>query len=258
MFDVHIDLNCDLGEGFGAWKMGDDEAILPYISSANVACGFHAGDPRIMDETVRRAKALGVAVGAHPSFPDRVGFGRRNLSVSPEEAYSDVLYQIGALSAFCRGHGVRLNHVKPHGQLYNLAMVDNTLADAIVRAVHDFDAALIVVSQPGALARQAEDRGLKVAYEGYADREYTDQGQLVSRSVAGSVITDESRMIDRALKMVKEGYVVTMDGKTIPVAVDTICLHGDTPGATQLAQRLYETFNREGITVMSLAPSKAG
>lgn len=248
-----VDLNCDMGESFGAWRMGDDEHVLPHITSANVACGFHAGDPRVMARTVRRAKELGVAVGAHPSFPDLVGFGRRNLDVTPEEARTDVLYQIGALSAFCRAEGVPLQHVKPHGQLNNLALENRTLAEAIVDGVLAYDPNLIFVAYGGELARVAEARGLRVGHEVFADRAYNPDGSLVSRRVPGAVIHDPERVVERAVQMVLDGRVRAHDGSWLELPVETICVHGDTPGAADLVQKLRSALEAAGVAVVPLA-----
>jgi len=249
MSEILVDLNCDMGESFGAWKMGDDERMFPSISSANVACGFHGGDPRVMARTVEMAKTHGVGVGAHPSFPDLVGFGRRNLNVTPEEARTDVLYQIGALSGFCRRFGVPLQHVKPHGQLNNLAMADRALADAIVAGVKDFDAELLIVSFGGEFARAAEAAGMRVAYEVFADREYNADGTLVSRRLPGAVITDPARVVDRAVAMVLEGRVRAVDGTWLEIPMHTICLHGDTPGAAAVAVQLRSALERAGVRI---------
>ncbi len=248
-----VDLNCDMGESFGAWKMGDDKNVINHISSANVACGFHGGDPRIMEKTVGLAKSLGVGVGAHPGFPDLVGFGRRNIEVSPDEARTDVLYQIGALQGFCKKFGVALQHVKPHGQLNNLAMHDAVLAEAIVKGVKDFDSHLIVVAYGGQLAKVAEREGMRVAYEVFADREYNADGTLVSRRIPGSVITDADRIMRRAVRMVKEGEVESIDGTTLNLKVHTICVHGDTPGAAALVAALRRGFAEEGISVVPMS-----
>lgn len=248
-----VDLNCDMGESFGPWKMGDDEAVLPHISSANVACGFHGGDPAVMAKTVDRARQLGVGVGAHPGFPDLVGFGRRNLDVSANQARTDVLYQIGALSGFCRRYGISLQHVKPHGQLNNLAMQDRVLADAIIAGIRDFDPNLIVVAYGGELARSAAAHNMRIAYEVYSDREYNADGTLVSRKIPGSVITDGQRIVERAIQMVKNGEVVAIDGTILTVPVHTICVHGDTPGAARLVADLRQGLNHADIDVAPLS-----
>lgn len=253
MSDIMVDLNCDLGESFGPYRLGRDEEVLESISSANVACGFHGGDPRVMDDTVRRAVEHGVAVGAHPGFPDLVGFGRRDIKVTASEARTDVLYQIGALAAFCRQHGTRLQHVKPHGQLNNLAFHDEALARAIVAGITDFGEDLIVVAYGGWLARAAEEAGLKVAHEIFADRSYHADGTLVSRRQDGAVIQDPERVVARALLMVREHRTQAADGTVIDLEVDTICVHGDTPGAADLTALLRAAFRREGIAVRPLA-----
>ena len=248
-----VDLNCDMGESFGAWTMGDDERMFPSISSANVACGFHGGDPRVMARTVEVAKRHGVAVGAHPAFPDLVGFGRRNIGVTPEEARTDVLYQIGALSAFCRRVDLPLQHVKPHGQLNNLAMTDRALADAIVAGIKDFDPHLLVVAYGGEFAKAARAAGMRVASEVFADREYNADGTLVSRRLPGAVITDPARVVERAVSMVLEGRVRAVDGTVLTIPVHTICTHGDTPGAADLTARLRAALESAGVRIASMA-----
>jgi UPF0271 protein len=242
-----MDLNCDLGESFGAWRMGDDAGVLPWVTSANVACGFHAGDPRIMRDTVRRCRELGVGVGAHPAFPDLVGFGRRDMALTPDQAYTDVLYQIGALAAFCRAEGVPLRHVKPHGQLNNLAVKDAALAQAIVQAARDYDAALIVVAYGGELLRAAREAGVPTAVEGYADRAYNPDGTLVSRRVPGSVVSDPEEVARRAVSIAVRGGVEAADGTWLPLAVDTLCVHGDTPGAAASAEAVHRALVEAGV-----------
>lgn len=249
-----VDINSDMGESFGAWTMGADSDLLPHITSANVACGFHAGDPRVMAATVEEAVRLHVRVGVHPGFSDLVGFGRRNLALTAQEARTDVLYQIGALHAFCRRAGTTLQHVKPHGQLNNLAMTDRALADAIVAGIADFDPSLLLIAYGGELARAAEAAGLPVAYEAYADRAYNPDGTLLSRRVAGSVFTDPAQIAERALRMVEDGKVTAHDGTVIEVRVDTLCVHGDTPGAPELARQLHAALERSGVRVRSLRP----
>ncbi len=247
-----ININGDLGESFGVWKMGADEEVLPWISSANVACGFYAGDPRVMDATVRAAKQRGVGVGAHPSFPDRAGFGRRNMELSYDEAFTDILYQIGALEAFCRRHQILLQHVKLHGQLNNLAVSDGTLAQAVVDAVKWFDPNLVSVSYGRELRWRGRQSGLAVVLEVYADRAYQSDGGLVSRKKAGAVLTDPGEVVERAIGMVIEQPIATIDGGALTVRPDTICVHGDTPGAPLLAQRLRHGLQAAGVRVRPL------
>lgn len=247
-----IDLNCDMGESFGVWRMGEDVSVMPWITSANVACGYHAGDPRVMDRTVAMAAKLGVGVGAHPGFFDLVGFGRRNLEVTPDEAYTDVLYQIGALHAFCVRHGVVLQHVKPHGQLNNLALHDAALAEAIAQAVKTFRKDLILISYGGELTRKGREAGVPVAAEVYADRAYHADGSLVSRAVTGSVLHDAQTVVRRAVAMVVDGRVPTVDGADLPIEAATICVHGDTPGAPQLAQSIHEALSDAGVDIRPL------
>jgi UPF0271 protein len=247
-----VDINCDMGESFGAFCIGEDEAVLPSVTSVNVACGFHAGDPRVIEKTVGSARRLGVAVGAHPGFPDLVGFGRRNLAVSPDEARTDVLYQIGAVYAFTKAARVPLQHVKPHGQLNNLAVTDRALADAIVAGVVEFDPSLILVAYGGELVRAAEERGMSMGYEVFADREYTASGTLVSRREPDAMLHDIDRIVDRAVGMVKTRQVRTITGETITLRVDTICVHGDTPGAANIARALRAGLEANGVMVRPL------
>jgi len=247
-----VDLNCDMGESFGLWQMGNDEGVLPYVSSVNVACGFHAGDPRTMARTVGLASQYGVAVGAHPGFCDLAGFGRRDLSLTFDEARTDVLYQIGAFYAFCRRFQVTLQHVKPHGQLNNLAMKNRQLADAIVSGVQDFDPALPIVAYGGELAKSAEEHGLPVFYEVFADREYNSDGTLVSRKVGGALITDATRVVERAIALVQTGQVTTIDGTPLQLPVHTICVHGDTLGVVTLVKGIREGFRVAGIEVVPM------
>ena len=248
-----VDINCDLGESFGSWQMGDDGAIMPYISSANIATGFHAGDPSTMAHAVALAREHGIGVGAHPGFRDLVGFGRRNLEVTPEQARTDVLYQVGALAGFCRRFGIPLQHVKPHGQLNNLSMTNRTLADAVVAGIRDYDRSLIIVAYGGELAKAAEAAGMLVAYEVFADREYQADGTLVSRQRPDAVIHDPIRVVERAVTMVREHRVQTLDGSWLAVKVDTIGVHSDTPGAANLAASLSEGLGQAGIRIARLA-----
>ena len=247
-----IDLNCDMGESFGMYKMGLDEEVIKYISSANVACGFHAGDPHWMRETVRLAEDHDVAIGAHTSFPDLVGFGRRNIEVSPEEARNDIIYQIGALQAFTSGH--RLQHVKPHGAMYNRAVVDEDLARSICEAIIEVDSDLILIALAGSRwVDIARDMGLRVAREIFADRALNPDGTLVSRSKEGSVLHNVEEVADRSLRMVSEGKATAINGDTIEVEADSLCIHGDTPGAVEMARVLHQQLDAESVTVTPLS-----
>ncbi len=245
-----IDLNCDLGESFGAWHMGDDDALLGLVSSANVACGFHAGDPAIMRRTVELAVAHGVAIGAHVSLPDLQGFGRREMSVSADEVQAMTLYQIGALHAFAHAAGTRLAHVKPHGALYNMAARDPSLADAIARAVHSFDPQLRLFGLAGsALIDAARAIGLPVVAEAFADRRYLADGSLQSRREPGAVIDDASMATAQAIGIARDGIVEATNGKQIKLHANTLCLHGDGAHAVALAQQLREALERAGLHI---------
>ncbi len=252
-----IDLNCDMGESFGAYTIGADEAVMATITSANVACGYHGGDPGVMRRTVRLARDAGVAVGAHPGFPDLLGFGRREMRMAAQDVEDMVLYQIGALAAIARSEGVRLSHVKPHGALYNMAVTDKELAAAIARAVVAFDPALIFFALPGSeLARAANGLGLQVALEGFADRAYQPDGSLTPRSRAGAVIHDIEAVVARALRMATDGDVIALDGSRLDMRVDTICTHGDTQGAPSLTRALRAGLERAGVTVAAVASQR--
>jgi UPF0271 protein len=249
-----VDLNCDMGESFGAWTMGDDEALMAAITSANIACGAHAGDPGVMRTTVRLARRHGVAAGAHPGFPDLVGFGRREMSLSPGEVEGLVLYQLGALGAIARAEGVALQHVKPHGALYNIAARDASIADAIAKAVRLFDPSLVLFGLAGSLLlASGEAAGLRVASEVFADRAYERDGTLASRRKPGSVIHDGDDVAARAVQMVRDGRVVAVTGESIAVRADTICVHGDTPGAAPLARRIREALEAAGIALRAVS-----
>ncbi|HSC28424.1 MAG TPA: 5-oxoprolinase subunit PxpA [Vicinamibacterales bacterium] len=251
-----IDLNSDVGESFGAWRMGADEQVMRSITSANVACGFHAGDPGVMRHTVRLAREAGASVGAHPGFPDLAGFGRRDLRASPREVEDMVLYQIGALAAIAASEGVRLAHVKAHGALYNMAARDRALADAIARAVRDFDPGLVLFGLPGsALLEAGSALGLRVAAEGFADRAYEADGSLTPRTRPGAVIHDPEKVVRRALLLVREGRVTATDGTELKFHVDTLCTHGDTPDAHELTRLLREGLERQGVLVQPLTRS---
>jgi UPF0271 protein len=247
---MRIDLNADVGESFGAYTIGADAELIPSITSANVACGFHGGDPAVMRRTVRLAREAGVSVGAHPGFQDLAGFGRREMRVSPQDAEDMVLYQIGALAGIARSEGVSLRHVKPHGALYNMAVRDAALAEAIARAVRAFDPALIVFALPGSeLMRAGDACGLPVAAEGFADRSYEPDGSLTPRSRKGAVIHDTSAVVARAVRMATEGKVTASDGSEILLRVQTICTHGDTPGAQELTRALRAGLERAGVLI---------
>jgi len=256
---MQIDLNSDVGESFGAYRIGADADLVPHVTSVNVACGYHAGDPGVMRATVRLARAAGAAVGAHPGFPDLVGFGRRELRASPREVEDMVVYQIGALAAMARAEGVALAHVKAHGALYNMAARDRTLADAIAAAVRAVDPSLVLFGLPGSeLLRAGEAAGLAVASEGFADRAYAPDGSLASRTTAGSVLHDPDVVVRRALDMIQHGRVTTVTGSQLTFRVDTLCVHGDTPGAPDLVRRLRQGLEQQGIVVAPLRVAGGG
>ena len=247
---MKIVINCDMGESFGPWRMGADEQVMPHITSANIACGAHAGDATVMRRTVAMARSAGVAVGAHPGFADLQGFGRREMIVDPREMEDALLAQVGALEAIARAEGSRLQHVKAHGALYNMAARDRALADAIARAIKAFDASLIMFGLPNSLMIDAgKAAGLRVAAEGFADRAYQPDGSLTPRSQAGAVIHDPEVVVARAVKMATAGVVVTPDGREIALRVDTICVHGDTPGASELTRRIRAALAAAGADV---------
>ena len=249
-----VDLNCDLGESFGRYKLGLDEEVIGRVSSANVACGFHAGDPGVMAATVGMAKAAGVAVGAHPGFPDLQGFGRRNMNMDAAELHDAVLYQVAALAGFAKAAGMELQHVKPHGAMYNMAVKNMDLARAVCSAVRDFDPGLILLAPGGSCLQQAADEcGLAFACEVFADRGYQADGSLVPRSQPGAMIEDEDEAIARVLRMVKEGLVRTADGQDIAVQADSVCVHGDGPKALAFVQRIREALLAAGVEILPLA-----
>ena len=250
---MRVDINSDMGESFGAYTIGHDDGLMNAITSANVAAGFHAGDPSVLRATVRLAKARGVAVGAHPGFPDLVGFGRRELNVTTAEAEDMVLYQVAAVAGVAASEGVKLQHVKPHGALFNMAVKDAGLADAIARGVAAFDRSLILFGLPGSEILNAGRRaGLRVAAEVFADRAYEPDGTLASRRKPGSVIHDPDAVVARAVRMVKEKNVVAIDGSVVPLQADTICVHGDTRGSDELAARIRAGFEAAGVTVKAI------
>ena len=250
-----MDLNADVGESFGAWVMGDDAGVLESVTSANVACGFHAGDPRVMERTVALCARKGVALGAHPGFHDLRGFGRRPLSVEPAEIEADVLYQIGALGAFAHAFGFPLTHVKPHGALYNQAAADEALAAAIARAVARFDAGLALVGLAGSetMRRAAADAGLRFAAEAFADRRYEADGTLVSRKLAGALLCDPREIAEQALMIARDGVARARDGSLVRLAADTLCVHGDTTGAADSARAVRAALQSAGIALRPLS-----
>lgn len=250
---LSIDLNCDMGESFGAWKMGHDEEVLPFITSANIACGFHGGDPAVMRETVQAAIGNGVALGAHPGLPDLVGFGRRKMDISPQDAYDMVVVQVGALAAVAASQGGRLNHVKAHGALYNMAVKNEELAKAIAQAVYDVDRSLVFFAlASSALVAAAKRAGLQVAEEVFADRSYQSDGTLTSRLQPNAMIVDVDVSIRQVLRMIREEKIRTVQGSDIDVRPDTLCIHGDQPGAPAFAKAIHQALEAEGIAVRAI------
>jgi UPF0271 protein len=250
-----IDFNSDLGESFGRWTLGDDAAMVRFITSANLACGFHAGDFSVMNRTVALCKAAGVGVGAQPGFPDLQGFGRRATQMTPTEVEECVLYQIGALYAFCRAHAVELQHVKPHGALYNQAAVDLNLAAAIARAVARFSRAipLVGLASSSAFAEAAADAGLRLVREAFADRRYNPDGTLQSRRIEGSLLTDPAQAADQVERLVQQHSVVAHDGTHVPVQAESICFHGDTPGAPAIVAEARRRLEARGTHIQPIA-----
>jgi UPF0271 protein len=245
-----IDVNSDLGESYGAFQIGADAELFPIISSANVACGFHGGDPKTIARTLKAATANGVRVGAHPSYPDLVGFGRRNIAASPDDVFADVLYQLGALDAFCRAQGIAMQHVKAHGALSNVAAKDKATATAIAEAVKAFNPELILFALPQSEIQFAgEAAGLPIVMEAFADRAYNPDYTLVARSIPGAMITDPAEAADRMVRLVFDGVVTTISGEDIPLPADSICIHSDTPTAVAIAQAIKTRFAAEGIVI---------
>lgn len=250
---VQVDLNCDLGESFGNYKVGNDELILPLITSANVACGFHAGDQHVMNETVKTAAKYNIHIGAHPGFQDLNGFGRRNMDLTPQEVYDLVIYQLGALSGFCKIHNTKIYHVKPHGALYQMGAKDPEIADAIVKAVKDFDDQLLFVGLSNSeLIESCKRHNLTYKSEVFADRAYEDNGQLVSRKKEGALIKDTDQAVAQVIKMVKESKVKTINGKEISIEADTICVHGDGQHALDFVKEIIAQFKSEGIQISAM------
>lgn len=247
-----VDLNCDMGEAFGPWPMGNDAELLKFVSSANIACGFHAGDASTMRRTVDLALENGVAIGAHPGYPDLQGFGRRNMAMSRREIYDQVVYQVGALKGICEVSGAKLHHVKPHGAMYNQAAKDEAMAAAIAESVRDIDSSLILYGLSGSLLiSAAQSAGLRTASEVFADRTYTSDGSLTPRTEGNALIEDTNEAIGQAVQMIEQKSVTATDGSTISLVSDTICIHGDGENAVEFASAIRGEFERRGITVVA-------
>lgn len=245
---MRVDINCDMGESFGAYEIGADREVMPYVTSANIACGFHGGDPAVMRTTIAAARDHGVAIGAHPGLPDLVGFGRRSMQVTAQEVYDMLIYQIGALLGFATAAGVALRHVKPHGALYNMAAAQPALAEAVAQAVRDVHTDLALYGLAGSyLLTAAERAGIRSASEAFADRNYLHDGALVPRSRPDAMVHDADEAVRRVVRMVKEGVVADVDGEDIPIRADTICIHGDGPHAAEIARKLREGLIAAGV-----------
>ncbi len=253
---VQIDINCDLGEGFGVYTAGLDQEVMPYITSANVACGWHAGDPMVMQTTVSLAAKNRVQVGAHPGYPDLMGFGRRKLQCTPQETANYILYQIGALQAFCRSQGLKMQHVKPHGALYHAVLEDHELGRAVAQAVQQADPDLILLTLAGpkgeAMAETCARTSLRVVREAFPDRAYNPDGSLVPRSQPGAVIHDPRDIAQRALAMARDQLALTPDQEKVPIAAQTLCVHGDSPAAVQAVQEINEILDKNNIAMTAL------
>lgn len=248
-----VDLNSDIGESFGSYNLGMDEEIIKYVTSVNIACGWHAGDPLIMEHTVKEAMKNNVAIGAHPGYPDLMGFGRRNMDIGPKEARAYMIYQLGALSAFAKANGGKLQHMKLHGAFYNTASVKPEIAEEIIKGILDVDKDIILLALSGSyIAKAAQKKGLRVAQEVFADRGYNDDGTLVNRKLSGAFIHDKEEALRRIKKMVLEGKVTTISGKEIPIIADSICVHGDNPKAVEFVKYIREGLVRDGVQVKSL------
>lgn len=248
-----VDLNSDIGESFGTYVLGMDEEVIKYVSSVNIACGWHAGDPLIMENTIKLAKENGVAIGAHPGYPDLLGFGRRNMDLTPKEARAYMIYQLGALSGFAAAHGLKVQHIKLHGAFYNTASVKPELAEEVINGILDVDKDIILLALSGSyIAKRAQEKGLRVAQEVFADRAYNADGTLVSRRLPGAVIHDHEEAISRVKKMILEGKVTTIDGKEIDITADSICVHGDNPEAVNFVKKIRESLLAEGIQIKNL------
>ncbi len=250
---MKIDLNADLGESFSTYKIGNDEELMNYISSANIACGWHGGDPMIMRKTVKLAKEKNVAIGAHPSYPDKLGFGRRYMRISAEEAKNYMLYQIGALYAFAKAEGLKMQHVKPHGALYNAMVKEEELARGIIEGILEFDKNLIFIGPSNSkIMDMARDMGARVAHEVFADRAYNSDGTLAPRGKHGAVIEDKEEIANRVVSIIKDGGISSIDGEWVELKADTICIHGDNPNAVEIAKYLREILRDEGIEIVPI------
>lgn len=253
MIQATVDLNCDMGESFGTWRMGNDSELLKYVSSANIACGYHAGDPLTMQQTVKLALENGVAIGAHPGLPDLVGFGRRDMAVSAKEVYNMVLYQVGALAALAKAEGAKLHHIKPHGALYNMAATKPALAEAIAEAMYKYDPELILYGLAGsALVSAGEKLGLATASEVFADRTYQHDGTLTPRSQPDALISEPEQAVQQVVRMVTEGKVQSRQGTEVSIKADTICIHGDGLHALRFAQIINESLRAENINIAAI------
>jgi UPF0271 protein len=252
---MRIDLNSDVGESYGAWSLGQDEALIPLVTSANIACGLHAGDPVVMARTVQLALSAGVAVGAHPGYPDLQGFGRREMAMAPEELEAAIIYQIGALAGIAGAAGSQLRHVKPHGALYNRAAVDRSVAEVVAAAVRAYPADLVLVGLAGSFLPEAgREAGLPVAAEAFADRAYERDGTLRSRRLPGAVLSRPADAAAQAVSIARDGHVRSHDGGIVPVHADTLCVHGDTPGAPEYARAVRRALEEAGVAVEPLPP----
>lgn len=248
-----VDLNSDIGESFGSYKLGMDEDVIKYVTSVNIACGWHAGDPIIMDKTVKIASELNVAIGAHPGYPDLLGFGRRNMDISLEEARAYILYQYGALQGFAQAYNKKVQHIKLHGAFYNTTAIDESFANVILDTILELDENLILLALSGTpIAIMAKEKGVKVAQEVFADRAYNKDGTLVSRKIEGSVIHDAEEAIARTIRMISEGKVKTIDGDDIDIVADSICVHGDNPEAVEFVKNIRESLIKERIQIKPL------
>ena len=251
---IGIDLNADLGEGFGVYSYGADEELIPLVSSVNIACGWHGGDPAVMRRAAALAAKNGVTVGAHPGYPDLMGFGRRNMALTKDEITDALLYQIGALDGLCRAEGTRVRYVKPHGALYNTAAKDEAAAEGVVRAIELYDPSLVLLCpEASAMAKAAKARGIAAASEFFADRAYREDGSLVPRKYENAVLTDEKEICARVVKAVREGRVTAENGAELPICLDSVCLHGDNPKAVRLARAIRETLETEGVEIRAFA-----